>query len=243
MGVLGLLIGAALFGGAEAGDVGSAMLAGAVGVLVGVAMSQAKKHREVAAAVKPLGDQLQRLQAQVDALSAAVSKLSVATVSPAQEEAVPAAAAAAAPAEILVAPAAPPPVLDVPPIVASPPEQPPLPIEVAVAAAADAAVPEAAAGVPPEMAVPQPTAPPPYRPPPPPPDIFERGFAAFRKWLFGGNTFARVGILVLFLGLAFLLRLVAETVTVPVELRYVGVALVAVALQGVGWRLRERRRT
>src|SRR5229473_3014826 len=50
MGVLGLLIGAALFSGAEAGDAGSAMLTAALGVLVGVALNQAKKQRGAAAA-------------------------------------------------------------------------------------------------------------------------------------------------------------------------------------------------
>jgi uncharacterized membrane protein len=243
MGVLGLLIGAVLFSGAEAGDVGSAMLTAALGVLAGVAMNQAKQHRDAAAAIAPLRDHVQQLQQQVDALRVAVSKLSVATEPQTRDDAA-TAAAAVAPTAILIAPAAPPPALDVPPLVAPPQEQPPLPVEVAAASAAETAAPETVPAAPAEMdAAPQPAAPPPYRPPPPPPDIFERGLAAFRQWLFGGNTFARVGILVLFLGLAFLLRLVAETVTVPVELRYVGVALVAVALQVVGWRLRERRRT
>ena len=51
----------------------------------------------------------------------------------------------------------------------------------------------------------------------------------------------RVGVVLLFLGLAFLLRCASERVAVPVEYRYAGVALAAMALLGVGWWLRERR--
>ena len=61
------------------------------------------------------------------------------------------------------------------------------------------------------------------------------------RWIFGGNTIVKAGVLILFLGLAFLLRYTAERVTVPVELRYAGVALVGVALTAIGWRLRDRR--
>jgi uncharacterized membrane protein len=241
LGVLGLLIGAAVFGGADAGDVGGAMLAAAVGVLVGVAMNQAKQHRDAAAAMPPLRRQVQRLQEQVEALRAEMSRLSVAPP-PLQDATAPAAAATLS-SKTPVAPAAPAPVLDLPPTAAPPQAQPGPHIEVGIAAAAEEPRAEAAPVVPAELTLPQPAPAPPYRPPPPPPDIVERGFAAVRRWLLGGNTFARAGILVLFLGLAFLLRFVAETVTVPVELRYVGVGLVAVALQGIGWRLRERRRT
>jgi uncharacterized membrane protein len=62
-----------------------------------------------------------------------------------------------------------------------------------------------------------------------------------RNLVFGGNTIVKVGVLVLFLGLAFLLRYAAERVTVPVELRYAGVALFGAVLLVLGWRLRDRR--
>lgn len=48
-------------------------------------------------------------------------------------------------------------------------------------------------------------------------------------------------MVLLFIGLAFLLRYASERVAVPVEYRYAGVALAAMALLGVGWWLRERR--
>lgn len=58
--------------------------------------------------------------------------------------------------------------------------------------------------------------------------------------LFGGNAMVRVGIVVLFFGVAFLLKYAAEHVHVPIELRLTGVALGAIVLLAVGWRLRER---
>lgn len=58
--------------------------------------------------------------------------------------------------------------------------------------------------------------------------------------LFGGNAMVRVGIVVLFFGVAFLLKYAAEHVHVPIELRLTGVALGAIALLVTGWRLRER---
>lgn len=65
--------------------------------------------------------------------------------------------------------------------------------------------------------------------------------AAAWAWLFGGNTLVRVGVVVLFFGLAFLIRFAAEHTTLPVELRYTGVAAAAIAALILGWRLRERK--
>jgi uncharacterized membrane protein len=76
---------------------------------------------------------------------------------------------------------------------------------------------------------------------PPPPSMIDRGVAAARDWLLGGNTVARVGLLVLFVGVAFLLRYVAERTAVPIELRLAGVALGGVVFLVLGWRMRERR--
>jgi uncharacterized membrane protein len=60
-------------------------------------------------------------------------------------------------------------------------------------------------------------------------------------WITGGNALARAGVLVLFVGVGFLLKYAAEHVSVPIELRLTGVALGAIVLLVVGWRLRERR--
>jgi len=61
-----------------------------------------------------------------------------------------------------------------------------------------------------------------------------------RDWLIGGNTVLRVGVVLLFLGLAFLLRYASEHSHLPVEFRYLGVAGAAITLLAIGWRLRHR---
>jgi uncharacterized membrane protein len=64
---------------------------------------------------------------------------------------------------------------------------------------------------------------------------------AWLAWIIGGNTLARIGVLLLFIGVGFLLKYASEHVHVPVELRLAGVAAGAIALLIVGWRLRLRR--
>jgi uncharacterized membrane protein len=61
---------------------------------------------------------------------------------------------------------------------------------------------------------------------------------AFWERLVGGNLVAKVGILVLFCGIAFLLKYAYERIHVPVELRLTGVAIGALVLLVIGWRLR-----
>jgi uncharacterized membrane protein len=65
--------------------------------------------------------------------------------------------------------------------------------------------------------------------------------AAVRGFFTGGNTLVRVGIIVLFFGVAFLLRYMAEHSHIPIEVRLSGIALAAVALIVFGWRLRKTR--
>lgn len=62
-----------------------------------------------------------------------------------------------------------------------------------------------------------------------------------RAWLLGGNSVLRVGLVLLFFGLAFLLRYATEQFGLPVELRYAAVASAALLLLAFGWRLRQRR--
>ncbi len=72
------------------------------------------------------------------------------------------------------------------------------------------------------------------------PNFIERAISGARNWLFGGNTVLRVGVVLLFLGLAFLLRYATEGMVVPIELRYAGVAVAALGLLCLGWWLRHR---
>jgi uncharacterized membrane protein len=109
----------------------------------------------------------------------------------------------------------------------------PAPEPVAVMQQVSAADPVVAAAITPPTAPRKPAEP---RAPSP----IERAIDIAQNWLFGGNTVLRVGVVLLFLGLAFLLRYATEGVVVPVELRYAGVAASAVALLGLGWWLRLR---
>jgi hypothetical protein len=59
--------------------------------------------------------------------------------------------------------------------------------------------------------------------------------------LLRGNLMARAGVVILFFGVAFLLKYTYQHVHVPIELRLAGVALAAVALLLIGWRLRLSR--
>lgn len=62
-----------------------------------------------------------------------------------------------------------------------------------------------------------------------------------REYFTGGNTLVRVGIIILFFGVAFLLRYAAEHSHVPIEFRLSSVAIGGVVLLLLGWRLRARR--
>jgi uncharacterized membrane protein len=66
--------------------------------------------------------------------------------------------------------------------------------------------------------------------------------ASLWAWFTDGNTLARIGIVVLFFGIAFLLSYLAEHVSVPIELQFAAVALAGAALIAVGAWLRNRRR-
>ena len=88
-------------------------------------------------------------------------------------------------------------------------------------------------------AVPLPPEPEAAKPPPPPPPRKPNPITA---WLTGGNTIARVGLLILFIGFAFLLKYAADHQMLPVELRVAGVAIGGIVLLVLGWRLREKNR-
>ena len=78
--------------------------------------------------------------------------------------------------------------------------------------------------------------PPPRAPRPPP-----QWLVAAKAWLFGGNLVAKLGLLILFIGVSFLLKYTAARVTVPIELRLAGIVLADLALLAWAWRIRLRR--
>jgi uncharacterized membrane protein len=63
---------------------------------------------------------------------------------------------------------------------------------------------------------------------------------AARAFLFGGNTAVRIGVIVLFFGIGFLLKYAADRDLFPIELRLATAALGGVVLLALGWRLRTR---
>lgn len=69
----------------------------------------------------------------------------------------------------------------------------------------------------------------------------DKAVAAARDWLLGGNSVVRVGILILFFGVAFLLKYAADNSLLPIEFRLAGVALASIVLLAIGWRLRDKR--
>ena len=75
---------------------------------------------------------------------------------------------------------------------------------------------------------------PPVVPPEPPQP------SAFMRWLTGGNPLAKVGIVLLFFGIAFLVRYAAERDLISIQLRLSSAAVIALGLLAIGWRLRHR---
>jgi uncharacterized membrane protein len=75
-------------------------------------------------------------------------------------------------------------------------------------------------------------------------DLPEKEFWLVQKakeWLLGGNSLVRAGAILLFIGLAFLLKYAADHAKLPIEFRYLGTSLGALVILVFGWRLRERR--
>ncbi|MEM9665316.1 MAG: DUF2339 domain-containing protein [Bacteroidota bacterium] len=62
-----------------------------------------------------------------------------------------------------------------------------------------------------------------------------------RRFILEGNTPVRVGVVILFIGVAFLVKYAVDNALFPLELRLAAAALGGLGLTGVGWRLRARR--
>lgn len=146
-------------------------------------------------------------------------------------------------ADANVPPLAPVAVDSVAPVPTRPPATVPQTAEIKVAEVAK--VVPAAAPVPPKPA--QPTLPHPARPVPAAPNTPswiarpDGLLAKAKNWLFTGNLVAKLGLLILFLGVSFLLKYVSAQVTLPIELRLAGIALADIALLAWAWRIRVKR--
>ncbi len=66
------------------------------------------------------------------------------------------------------------------------------------------------------------------------------GSEVIRGFLTGGNLMLKMGLIILFFGVAFLVKYAAQRDLVPIEFRLVGAAIGALAMLGLGWRLRDR---
>ncbi|MDH3351698.1 MAG: DUF2339 domain-containing protein, partial [Gammaproteobacteria bacterium] len=110
------------------------------------------------------------------------------------------------------------------------------PLTPAVAESADTPKPE-------PFTPPQPRAPS-ARATPARPTALENALAAAKGWLTTGNVPVKLGVIVSFFGVAFLLKYAVDrqVLTVPIELRYLAVAIGAGAMLVFGWRLRSRLR-
>jgi uncharacterized membrane protein len=76
--------------------------------------------------------------------------------------------------------------------------------------------------------------------PPVPPREPPAWLTAVRRWLFEGNLVAKIGLLVLFIGVSFLLKYAAARVTVPIELRLAGIVLADLGALAWAWRIRHK---
>ncbi|MGB3211588.1 MAG: DUF2339 domain-containing protein [Desulforhopalus sp.] len=56
-----------------------------------------------------------------------------------------------------------------------------------------------------------------------------------------GNLVLKIGVIILFFGLAFLLKYAAQRNMIPIELRLIGVAVSGMVMLGIGWWLRRTR--
>jgi len=66
--------------------------------------------------------------------------------------------------------------------------------------------------------------------------------ATVRRWLFTGNLVAKLGLVILVIGVGFLLKYVAGRIVIPVELRIAAIAAADIALLHWGWGIRVKRR-
>ena len=75
------------------------------------------------------------------------------------------------------------------------------------------------------------------------PSTIDNAISWVKGYFTGGNLFVRIGILILFFGVSFLLKYAADKGVFPIEYRLMGVAIGAIALLLFGWSLRDKKPT
>ncbi len=71
-------------------------------------------------------------------------------------------------------------------------------------------------------------------------DVMHRVLSTIKSYFTEGNVVVRIGGIILFFGLAFLVKYAVEHSVVSIEIRLIGLALGAFAVLGLGWKLRKR---
>jgi len=101
-----------------------------------------------------------------------------------------------------------------------------------------------AAPSPPSAPIPIPAATRPIPPKPAEPTPIETAFRFVRDWFTTGNVPVKLGVIISFFGIAFLLKYAVDRklLVFPIEFRLLVVAAVAAVLLVIGWRLRDRKR-
>jgi len=239
MTILGIVIGLLL--GAAFGSFQAAMLLAAIGAFLGYMFSRENAQNAESTAVRALERKLQGLQEQLLRMSQRITELEARWT--AKDAPQPTGLATPPDAEAVAQPEAP-----APASVPSEPKQAAAneaPVATAHLNTSGAPVtqsmplpqPAPAPAAPARSATPKPTITPTPKKPAEPTwlQLF------IQRWVIGGNPLVKVGVLILFLGLAFLLRYVAEHSVVPIELRYAGVAATGIALLLLGWRWRHKQ--
>jgi uncharacterized membrane protein len=72
------------------------------------------------------------------------------------------------------------------------------------------------------------------------PNLFEKAIDYVRHFFTEGNPIVRIGMVVMFFGLSFLVKYASNQGLLPLELRMAAVAVIAIILIGLGWKTRTR---
>ena len=233
MAIVGAMVGAVL-GGAD-----SSVLGFFAGILIGwqgVRIAQLRRRIEDAEALVRGASASMTVQARAVALEAVAAVQAAPAPGPATATDAPV-AAVATPVAIPQAAA--------PPAVSTTPSAPPIrtPVVAESTASVAAAALAVAARAPSQSAAREAPAPAAIPRAPTEPSVFERLADSIKRWFFTGNVPVKIGMLVLFFGVAAALKYVVDQgwVSFPIEFRLAGIAALALAGLVWGWRNRVAR--